>query len=341
MPKNVIDLSDKVLDLEFAYAGLVDFFKSSKSRTIRFFGTGEPTLEYQRMKEIWLMAKELAGDDLKVELETNGYFNDEVADWVSRHVDYLWISCDGWEEIQDRQRPHFHNKISSDKVFKNIEYFAKNQKIQLGIRATIEEENINKQSQLIDFFNKLGVKYVAASPTYHSKVNMKVKTPSLVNFAKHFVPAYKKAIELGMFYQTLLIVNFDEDVDFYCQASIPSPRLTTDGYVSSCDWASLGEKYLKNSIQKELIYGFFDKENKTIKYDADKIDKIRKRNMSFLSKGHCKDCRALKNCAGGCVGKMAAATDDLYKASEEWCAAVKYLFDNLPKQKQLFPFLHP
>lgn len=341
MPKRIVEPNDSSMDLDFAYAGLVDFFNSSNSRTIRFFGSGEPTLEFDRMKKIWLLAKKLAGDDLKVELETNGYFNNDAASWINEHVDYLWISCDGWPEIQDKQRPHIIHEISSDNVLKNIKRFTLNPNIQFGVRATIEKTNLKKQTELIEYFHKIGVKYVAASPTYHSKVNRDITTPSLLEFAKHFIPAYKRAKELGMFYQTLLIVNFDEEVDYYCQANLPTPRLTTDGYVSSCDWASLGGKYLKSQVQQKLIYGQFDKENKIIHYDKAKIDSIKKRNIGFLSKGYCQNCRALKHCAGGCVGKMAAETDDIYKASEEWCAAVKYLFDNLPKETKIFPFLHP
>lgn len=118
----------------------------------------------------------------------------------------------------------------------------------------MEQDNLCNQIELLDYFRNLGVKYVAASPTYHSNVNAKIETPSLLEFAEYFVPAYKYAKSRGMFYQTLLMVNFDEEVEIYCQAHIPTPRLTTDGYVSSCDWASMGSKYLPNKVQQDLVF---------------------------------------------------------------------------------------
>ena len=341
MPKMHVENTDRVIDLDFAIAGLRDFFSSGPSRTIRFFGSGEPTIAFRRMVEIWEIARQMAGDDLRTELETNGYFSDEIADWVEDHIDYLWVSVDGPPEIQDRQRPVINGMRSSPTIVNNIKRFAASKRLQFGVRATIEADNIDKQSYLIDYFHELGVKYVAASPTYYYKVNTKIETPSLLEFAKNFVPAFYHALELGMFYQTLLIVNFDEEVDIYCQASIPTPRLTTDGYVSSCDWASFGVKYLPSRVQQELIYGYFDKNTKEIVYDKNTIDRIRKRNNEYLGSTSCFGCKALKHCGGGCVGKMAAATDSIYTATPDWCESVRYLYDNLPINRGLYPFIHP
>ncbi len=71
--------------------------------------------------------------------------------------------------------------------------------MQFGVRTTIGAENLDQQTKLIEYFHILGVKYVAASPIYHSKVNPGIKTPSLVEFAKHFMPAFYRAREFGMF----------------------------------------------------------------------------------------------------------------------------------------------
>jgi len=341
MPKLKVSPEDEVIDIDFARVGLQDFFAANCSRTIRFFSPGEPTQAFTHMVDIQNMAQQIAGQELRTELEANGYFWGEVANWVERNVDILWISCDGPPEIQDMQRPTVNNQRSSEVVIENVRRYSKCDNMQFGVRATIGPKNIEQQTKLIEYFHSLGVKYVCASPTYHSKVNPNIETPSLVKFAQHFVPAFYRALELGMFYQTLLIVNFDEEVDIYCQASIPTPRLTTDGYVSSCDWAAFGSsKYLDNSL-RELIYGYYDKQKGQIIYDQEKIDRIRRRNTSYLGQSSCNGCKALKHCAGGCVGKMMSETDDLYQASSEWCAAVRYLFEKLPVKKGLFPYLHP
>ena len=340
MPKMKVDREDQFIDMDFARLGLEDFFSQSKSRAIRFFSSGEPTLAFTHMRDIWTIAHSMAGNSLLTEIETNGYFNGNIADWIEGHANIIWISYDGPPGIQDKQRPTAGNGLSSAIILRNIKRFADSKGPQLGIRATISQDNLDKQVELIEYLHDLGVKYVSASPMYYSKVNPSAETASLTEFAKHFVPAFYRAKELGMFYQTLMIVNFDEEVDFYCQATIPTPRLTSDGFVSSCDWASFGARYLPDKVQQELVYGYYDKHANKIVYDHEKIDKIRMRNASYLSRTSCKDCKVLRHCSGGCVGKMIAATGDFFKASDEWCSAVRYLYDNLIIDG-LFPFIHP
>lgn len=340
MPKMNIKKEEQFVDLEFVKQGLIDFFDNYSSRTIRFFSSGEPTMAFFLMKQIYEMAYQMVGDELKVELETNGFFNKVIAEWIRGHVDYLWISFDGPSSIQNVQRPTVSNQSSYELVVENIKGFISDNHLQLGVRATISDENLSRQVELIEFFHTLGIKFVAASPTYHSKVNPSVQTPSLLDFAKHFVPAFKRAKDLGMYYQTLIMVNFYEGSDIYCQASIPTPRLTTDGYVTSCDWASFGPTYLPDSVKQQLVYGKWDREAKRIIYDQSKIEKIKLRNSKYLSAHFCKACKYIPYCNGGCVGKMVAATNDLYQASEDWCKAVEYLYENL-NIKEPLPFLHP
>jgi radical SAM protein with 4Fe4S-binding SPASM domain len=327
------------IDVEFAMAGINDFFDNNESRQIRFFGAGEPTKAFNEMKEIRDKAYDMVGNKLKVELQTNGYFSDEIADWVEENVDVLWISCDGPPEIQDMQRPLFGGKRSSGVINRNIKRFSLSDDMQFGVRATISEDNFSRQVELIEYFHKLGIRYICGAPTYYSTVNSCTNPPSLIEFAKYFVPAFYRAKELGAFYQTHLIVNFDEDVDVYDRACIPCPHLTTDGYVSCCDWALFGPKYLPGSLQ-QLVYGRWDKELKKIRYDESVINRLRARNVGTLYSGSCHNCKIIRHCAGGCLGKNIALTGDLYKSSRDWCEAVNYLSKRLPINEGLFPCLH-
>lgn len=333
--------TDRVIDVDFAVAGMKDFFAWAKVPFIRYFAAGEATVAFPTMREIRDQGAKLAGDALKVELQTNGDFNDEVGDWVSDNVDILWISVDGPAAINDAQRPRCGGQGSTSHVMRNVERFAKHPTMQFGVRMTIQPENFHRQIELLEHFREHGVKWVCGAPTYSSTVNLRVGVPMLLDFAQHFVPAFHKAREMGMFYQTHLMVNFDEPVTAYCRACTTPvcPQLTTDGYVSACDWASFGGRYLQGPLE-ELIYGKWDKENGRIEYYQDKLERIQNRNTTVLAQGDCAGCEMLENCAGGCIGKVMSRSDGLYKVDPNWCQATKYLGKHLPRNQGLFPVNH-
>lgn len=337
-----VEPCDRTIDLEFAVAGMKEFFSWAPEPAIRFFAAGEPTIGFKRMTEIVEEGKRLVGDRLQVELQTNGYFNSGIADWVSENVDILWISSDGPPKYQDAQRPSVNGtRRSSPRVEANIKRFATHPTMQVGARATFLQENFDKQIEVLDYFRSLGLKYVCGAPAYSSTVNDHTPVPMLVRFAQEFVPAFYHAQEKGQFYQTHLMVNFDEEVDCYCRACTTPvcPQLTSDGYVSCCDWACFGEKYLTGVLQ-DLIYGKWDKGSKQIVYFPEKKKAIEDRNVEHLSQGDCKGCPVVRHCAGGCIGKVMVRSGGLHKMDPNWCQATRYLAEHIPQNTGIYPVRH-
>jgi radical SAM protein with 4Fe4S-binding SPASM domain len=332
---------DRVLDLEFAVAGMKDFFRWAPVPAIRFFSAGEATTAFSRMVEIYDEAKKLAGNRLQTELQTNGFFGNHVAKWVEENVNVVWISCDGPPELQDTQRRTVGGRGSSGVVIENIKRFAKNPKMEFGVRATFLQDNFERQIEVLEYFRSLGVRYVCGAPAYSSTVNGKTPVPMLLGFAQHFVPAFFHAQDAGMFYQTHLMVNFDEEVSCYCRACTKPvcPQLTSDGYVSCCDWASFGPNYLPGILQ-QCVYGKWDKEQKRIVYFEDVRERIETRDVQHLGEGDCKGCPVLTHCAGGCIGKVMVRSNDLHRMDPNWCSAVRYLAQHIPQNTGVYPVRH-
>ena len=86
---NKEDFMHQTLSFDFAKVGIDDFFKKSTSRHIRFFGAGEPTCEFELLKRIYDYAYSLAGDELTVEIQTNGYFSTSVREWIAQNADIV------------------------------------------------------------------------------------------------------------------------------------------------------------------------------------------------------------------------------------------------------------
>ncbi len=332
----------QILDFNFAKRGLNDFFRDYSSRQIRFYATGEPTIEINLMKKIKDYAYKLAGNNLKTELQTNGYFSRKIAEWISENIDILWISCDGPPEFQNIQRPMINGNPISKIVEDNIKFFAKKKNIQVGIRATLTPLTIYKQTEIVDYFKNLGIKYINVHPAalpIDSESNNKIFQWHPIEFAKNFLIAHNQAKRIGIFYNSLYIANFDEKTRYACRACIPYPHLTTDGYVSCCDFAQFGPDYLPGPLQ-QLIYGKYIPKEDRIIYDEEKISKIRSRCVENLKKDPCKNCKFIYYCAGGCLGQVVNETGSLMGIHKRNCKITKYLAERISLGEKLWPILH-
>ncbi len=329
------------LDFNFAKRGIDDFFRDYPSREIRFYGAGEPTLEFELMKQITDYARSKAEDRLKVELQTNGVFSKQIAQWVSENVNNLWISCDGPPEIQNSQRPTVGNGGTSEVVERNLHFFAKQDHMQVGVRVTVTPLGMHRQTDLIKYFHQFGIKYVNAHPSCApaTKSLDDMFTYNPIDFAQGFFTAHNNAKDMGIFYNSLFTANFDEKTRHFCRTCIPYPHLTTDGYVSSCDFAQLGPEYDPGPLQL-LIYGKYIPEEDKIIYDEEKIYGLRSRNAENLAQGVCKGCEYIYNCAGGCVGQVVNETGDLMGIHKANCTITKYLAKRMPRNEGLHPVLH-
>ncbi len=310
-----------IIDFNFTRCGIKDFFEESKSYQIRIFSNGEAMLALQRVREITDYAHSLAGDQLFVELQTNGYFNDRATSWVCENVDMLWVSLDGLEDVQNHNRPTKGGHSSFRVVDRNIKTIRRNGKAKIGLRPTITGYSVDRQSELIDYGKENGVAAIYAYP-WASFLGRKEGQPDLLYFADKFLEAREYAEEIGLYYGTIFTVNFDEEVEINCRALLPAPHLTHDGFVSCCDMMNSGD-----GVFTDLIYGKYDPNTQEIVYYPEKIEKIRTRNIHNLKK--CGDCEVLKHCAGGCIGSSILTSRDFYGINPEYCKVTKYLFKHL------------
>ena len=339
---NTILDEDSIIDIDFAKKGIYDFFRDYSGRAVRYYGAGEPTIAFSQLCELTEYAQSLTNDKVYFELQTNGFFNPQKADWIKDNMSFVWISCDGLPDIQNKYRPAKNGGETSNIVERNIRYLASGSNDKIGCRATLPVEMVDRQIELIDYFCSLGVKYICVERAFSSLDEglFEAEKQSPDYFADKYYEAFMYAREKGIFYGHLNMANFDEKVRFNCRACFPYPHLTTDGYVSCCDIAPFGKDIYKDKSQFELVYGKWDKKNNTIEYDEEKISNIRSRNVDVLRKSTCKDCEAIDYCAGGCLGQALFETGSILGKSEWNCAVTKKLFRQMPIDKGLYPITH-
>lgn len=321
----------KSIDINFVKRAIMDFKEQGNELFIRFFGNGEPTLEFEKIKEIYEFSKKL-DKNAKFELQTNGVFNQEKAEWIANHIDIVWISYDGTTEVNDFYRINLADQGISELVEKNIKYL--NGKVkELGVRSTVGEKNLYKQKEMIDKMEELGVKYIYSDlmfATVDNKLYYEKEIEPLL-YAKEFLKARKYANTKNIYYGSFFTVNFDEKTNISCRACLPMPHLTIDGYVSCCDMG-----YANGNLD-DLIYGKYDSKNDIIIYDEDKIKNIRRRTVDNLTE--CLDCPVKYYCAGGCIGEAINENGTIFSIKKKNCEAIKYLAKELILEE--IPVLHP
>lgn len=329
--------SGQRLDSEFAFAAIDTFAREGFSDHLRFFGPGEPTTEFELMRSIVEYATSKRGQKPLVELQTNGVFSQQVADYLALNVEIVWVSCDGLPEMHDVYRRNHGGRATSSMVEKGIRRLTTSSPGMTGIRTTITNGNVTRQGEMLRYFRELGVKYVWADPLFPAigEITESVDLDPL-EMAEHFLSAQDVATELGMVYGSILTCNFDEEVVYQCRACLPAPHLTTDGFVSACDMALFG---LDEGPMDAFIFGAWDEQRKGIVLFEDRVAALRSRSTANLTE--CEGCPALSHCAGYCLGEVVNETGRLFGRKPRTCDAIRFLYERMDLKSISYPFPHP
>lgn len=330
--------SPEKISIAFAKRGISDYFSDGQKHQIRYYSSGEPTEAMDVIAETWTYAHSLVGNRLVSEMQTNCCFDQNALDWIGEHISIVWASIDGWSEVQNKNRPLRDGLPSSDIALKNA--LQLREKTFVGIRITIVPETVDKQIELIEYFYDLGFRHISSEPVFlpvrnnGKTVDGPITRVDLKAYIKNYVDAWFAAQKMGVSYINSFMVNLDERVEYACRSCLPTPHLTTDGFVSCCDLGFYGETPLV-----DLIYGQYNPQEDRIIYFPEKIKKLRTRKCENMKS--CSKCFAKENCGGGCLGRAYHETRDFYGVISEYCWATRYLALKLPVNNLAIPYLHP
>jgi len=337
---NKTQKKNQTIDIDFAINGLDFFLSQSIPAHLRFFGPGEPTMRIDVIKRIVNYAREKVGNNVSLEIQTNGVFNNDTARYLADNFDIIWISSDGLPQHHDAHRKSHNGMGSSSIIEKNVKFLVKNGKGMTGIRATITRENNHLQDETLRYFASLGVRHVWTDPIFPplGQTGEDIEGVEPLDFAKYMLSAQKVANEYGMICGSLLTANFDEKVEINCRACLPMPHLTTDGYISACDLALFGEIKDEDRMSP-FIYGKWNKEENKIELDFFKIKQLQSRTVKNMP--GCKDCIVKNNCAGWCLGEVLNETGSLFGQKHSLCEGIRYLYEHRNELNLDYKYLHP
>ena len=137
---------DQNIDINFAKKGIQDYFSHGYT-ALRLYSSGEPLLCLDICHESVDFAKSLVGDQLSVEAQSNGVYDDAQLQFANDHIDILWVSLDGFPEVNDELRPDKDGKGTTRQVLNTIENLQKEEKTFIGIRATLTEDTMFRSEE--------------------------------------------------------------------------------------------------------------------------------------------------------------------------------------------------
>lgn len=352
------EIEEQTIPIEIAKAGIDWYFSTNKSRHIRFYGPGEPTQEFEKLKEITEYARSIknGGKDVTVEIQTNGVFTEDVREWMLNNVNIIWMSFDGMKDIQNYNRPLnqkysaiFGNRSTAEVLEDNVKWLIKNKgnrRLMVGARVTITDNNIDKQMEMADYFYNLGIRYVWTNPLFYGvgkkavcddKKKQENYHFDMSSYLVNYLKTYFYSKDKDLFWGSFLTINFDGESEYHCRCCTPldAPHLTTDGYISACDMALNGST---PSHMKLFIVGKWNENTKTFDFDYERIKNLNERKSTKII--HCQKCPVKLHCGGQCLGETVNESGRLDGLNEAKCKAVRYLYEMLGPCST-YTYFHP
>lgn len=268
--------------------------KETKELKLIFFG-GEPTLSMDFIKTCVDYAKSL-NIISTFQISTNGVVPTNILDYLIDNDFTIQISADGIPLVQNVQRPTKSGIKSSTQVEKTISYLVEKQ-VEFKIRMTVTPLGLKHLIDSVNYFGKLGVKYlhiesVSSSGGFNEN---KYTVLNHKKFTQEFINVLKLAKKLNMKIINSTYMNIIEPSTKFCGGLCGNQIVVnTDGNISVCYEV---QNYCHPDA-KTLMIGKFDSSKNKIRIEDSKLINVAKIDVNNMDK--CKNCFAKFICSGGC-----------------------------------------
>lgn len=297
--------SKEVLDWDCAKVALDFVFENAAKREmvplVNFSGDGEPTITWNLLVKCVEYSRYLHKGRNTREPEfimnTNGYVSPKKASWIASNFSSVCFSLDGYEGIQNTQRPTRGGSGSFNKVFETARFF--HQKgFRFSLRPTITRESIKYLVDIVRFFddNFPGTKVNLESMNEHGRaLDNELETPLAQEFLNGFqaAQAYLEKKRSTTFIVYNGVGNLTQLRRHFCGISEPNFVLTPKGTVTSC----FGYSW-KDDLSRHFTYGYFDWTSKQFVFDFEEVRLLKK--LTLENATSCQDCFAKLQCGGDC-----------------------------------------
>ena len=290
--------------------------EETKTLFINYFG-GEPTLEFETIKNTVEYLNTLKGITIFSRITTNGTTSKEKLNYFIENKFSIVISSDGLPDTSSG----LAKQVIANKVEKNIKYLVE-RKVVFRVRATLTTENLPVLSESLHYWKNLGVEHVHIEPYHpigHSKEELAL-LPKKENFVKQLVKALKVAEDLRIWTQTGAFMNLLTPSSYFCTGASGKFKVyNPDGSVTTCyrvqSFENKNNYFLIGNWKKQIETG-----NLYINPYYEKAEMLKRHSVYDFEK--CKNCEAKYICAGGCLMRNKQFGGDI-NIPDEWICFVR------------------
>ena len=328
-PNEIFTINDEQLLQICSYIYQFALNRGMKRISIQPWG-GEPLLAFDKIERIYDYFK---NKDLKVNItiETNGtLITDDIARKCVDHHYNIGISIDGYESIQNLQRPMKNNDSSFKKVVDGLFCLENAGYKNTGVICVMTSRNCNDIGQIIFFLSKeLGIKYLKINPI---KANSNVSDLSLSEEQIH--NALNQIIDVLESLYLEGIVVFENNIYqkfinlIYCdRRNICQSRgcmggksmisFDGNGNIFPCEMTDFKSERLGSIYSGDSLDGMIQKAM------------INNRYYYNRETSHCDYCPWYIFCRGGCKTAAKYLHGDFLKIDEVECIINKWLYPKL------------
>jgi uncharacterized protein len=302
--EQIADMDPEIRDAAIALVAANAANAQEHKFTVGFHGEGEPTANWTLFRgavERANATSERLGLDVEFTMSTNGMWSHAQRTFIAENFRNLSISLDGWNDVQDRQRPTARGGPSFLHILSNLK-FLETAGVQYGIRATVLPESVEAMLGFLDAVaNNLDCDYVHFEPVFATGRGCTLSIEERA-FHESFVSQYRKAVERGAAAGIQVAYSGCRPTQYgstFCGVAGPNPNffVTTGGLVSSC-FEIVDPETAKGHF---TVYGCYDRQRRGFVFDQDRLRRIRTFGVHTIA--HCRGCFAQSSCAGDCFAR--------------------------------------
>jgi len=272
-----------------------------RSMTVVFHGGGEPTLNYDLLLQSLDMIEQIASDyklGLFKYIATNGIMSRSRAVNLAQRFDLIGLSCDGPEDIQNRQRPlQRSNEYTSTWLVERTAQAVLDSGKPLHVRVTITPDTINRQSEIADYIcGQLKPQEIHVEPVYAGGAierGSQFKHEQAEAYLNAFLEARQTAHAYGIPWISSGI-RLQEIHSAYCHIWRNVFNLTPEGVATACFKLSEAGAVLERGV----AIGGWNEEDGCFELASEQIQSL----SQALNKEpeHCISCFNRCHCARQC-----------------------------------------